>query len=81
MGSEMCIRDRPDIAKAVAFTEGTYNPVSQMGNKEVMDKFDSEELDAIQMDSLAEEMDRSLDYSVVASYDTLIDIYTEERRS
>jgi len=72
---------KPEIAKAVAFTEGTYNPVSQMGNPEVLNKFDEEELDAIQMDSLADEMDRSLDYGVVASYDELIDIYTEERRS
>jgi len=71
----------PDISKAVAFTEGTYNPVSQMGDPEVMAKFDEEELDAIQMDSLADEMGRSLDYEVVASYDTLIDIYTETRRS
>ena len=71
----------PEIAKAVAFTEGTYNPVAQMANPEVMAQFDEEELDAIQMDSLEEEMARSLDYSVVASYDTLIDIYTQERRS
>lgn len=71
----------PDVAKAVAFTEGTYNPVSQMGNPKVMAKFDKDELDAIQMDSLEEEMDRSLDYQVVASYDALIDIYTKARRS
>ena len=71
----------PEIAKAVAFTEGTYNPVAQMGNPEVMAQFDAEELDAIQMDSLEEEMARSLDYDVVASYDTLIEIYTQERRS
>jgi len=71
----------PDIAKAVAFTEGTYNPVAQMGNPEVMAKFDEDELDAIQMDSLEEEMSRSLDYKVVTSYDTLIGIYTQERRS
>ena len=70
-----------EISKAVAFTEGTYNPVCQMGSPEVMGLFDKEELDAIQMDSLAEEMDRSLDYSVVASYDALIDIYTQARRS
>ncbi len=70
-----------DISKAVAFTEGTYNPVSQMGNPEVMSLFDEEELDAIQMDSLADEMGRSLDYEVVTSYDTLIEIYTEARRS
>ena len=71
----------PDIAKAVAFTEGTYNPVSQMGNSNVLAKFDADELDAIQMDSLAEEMSRSLDYEVVSSYDALIDIYTAARRS
>lgn len=71
----------PDIAKAVAFTEGTYNPVSQMGNPDVLAKFDADELDAIQMDSLAEEMSRSLDYEVVSSYDALIDIYTAARRS
>jgi spermidine/putrescine transport system substrate-binding protein len=71
----------PEISKAVAFTEGTYNPVSQMGDEAVMSLFDEEELDAIQMDSLADEMARSLDYQVVASYDTLIDIYTQERRS
>lgn len=71
----------PEISKAVAFTEGTYNPVSQMGDEAVMSLFDGDELDAIQMDSLADEMARSLDYDVVASYDTLIDIYTQERRS
>lgn len=72
---------KPDIAKSVAFTEGTYNPVAQMGNPEVMGKFDAEELDAIQMDSLADEMARSLDYQVVSSYDALIEIYTAVRRS
>ncbi|MFV0472934.1 MAG: PotD/PotF family extracellular solute-binding protein [Pikeienuella sp.] len=71
----------PEIAKAVAFTEGTYNPVSQMGNPEVMAQFDEEELNAIQMDSLAEEMARSLDYDVVTSYDALISIYSAARRS
>ena len=71
----------PEASKQVAFTEGTYNPVSQMGNPKVMALFDAEELDAIQMDSLAEEMSRSLDYEVVASYDALIDIYTQARRS
>ena len=71
----------PEISKAVAFTEGTYNPVTQMGYPAVMALFDKEELDAIQMDSLKEEMARSLDYEVVASYDALIDIYAQERRS
>ena len=72
---------QPDISKAVSFVEGTYNPVSQMGDPACLAMFDSEELDAIQMDSLAEDMSRSLDYQVVSSYDKLIEIYTKARRS
>ncbi len=72
---------QPDICKVVAFAEGTYNPIAQMGNPEVLAKFDADELDAIQMDSLDEEMARSLDYQVIPSYDALIDIYTQARRS
>jgi len=69
-----------DISKAVAFAEGTYNPVCQMANTDVMSKFDSDELDAIQWDSLDEEMSRSLDYQVVASYDSLIEVYNTAKR-
>ena len=69
-----------DISKAVAFAEGTYNPVSQMGDKAVLEKFDSDELDAIQWDSLGEEISRSLDYQVVASYDELNKIYNAAKR-
>lgn len=72
---------QPEISKAVAFSEGTYNPVSQMGDPAVMALFDDEELDAIQMDSLEEEMERSLEYEVVASYDTLSEVYAQARRS
>ena len=71
----------PEASKKVAFTEGTYNPVSQMGNPAVMTLFDADELDAIQMDSLQEEMARSLDYEVVASYQELISLYAQARRS
>ncbi len=71
----------PEVAHSVAFTEGTYNPVAQMGNEEVMALFTEDELDAIQMDSLAEDMANSADYEVVTSYSSLIDIYTQARRS
>ena len=70
----------PDICKAVSFAEGTYNPVSQMGDPKVFEKYDSDELDAIQWDSLGEEMARSLDYQVVASYDELNEIYNAAKR-
>ena len=44
------------------------------------EKFDKEELDAIQWDSLGEEMSRSMDYQVVASYDELNAIYNAVKR-
>ena len=71
---------QPDICKSVAFAEGTYNPVCQMGDSNVLNKFNKDELDAIQWDSLAQEMDRSLDYQVVSSYDKLNDIYNAAKR-
>ena len=42
--------------------------------------YSSKELDAIQWDSLSEEMDRSLDYDVVPSYDELGKIYNSAKR-
>lgn len=71
---------KPEICKAVSFAEGTYNPVSQMGDPKVFEKYDSDELDAIQWDSLGEEMSRSLDYQVVESYDKLNEIYNAAKR-
>ena len=70
----------PEISKAVAFSEGTYNPVTQMANADVMSRFNADELDAIQWDSLDDEMARSLDYQVVSSYDKLIEIYNAAKR-
>lgn len=72
---------KPDICKAVAFSEGTYNPIAQMGDSAVMSRFDSDELDAIQWQSLDEEMSRSLDYQVVPSYDKLNELYNAAKRS
>ena len=69
-----------EICKAVSFAEGTYNPVSQMADPKVFEKFSKDELDAIQWDSLGEEMSRSLDYQVVSSYDKLGEIYNAAKR-
>ena len=71
---------QPDICHAVAFSEGTYNPVAQMGNEAVMARFSARELDAIQYDSLDEEMSRSLDYQVVPSYNELNKAYSAAKR-
>ncbi len=72
---------KPKICKAVGFAEGTYNPVAQMGNPEVFKLWNAEELDAIQWDSLEEEMSRSVEYNAVADYDKLMEIYTAAKRS
>jgi spermidine/putrescine transport system substrate-binding protein len=71
---------QPEICEAVAFSEGTYNPVAQMGNSDVMDRFDSEQLSAIQWETLADEMERSVEYRVVASYSELSKIYSAVKR-
>lgn len=71
---------RPDISKKVAFAEGTYNPVTQMGSVEVMAQFDSEELDAIQWDTLEEEMANSTDYDINPDYAEMYDIYSAAKR-
>lgn len=72
---------QPEVAKNVAFSEGTYNPVTNMGDPAVMELFDDEELDAIQWDTLDEEMSRAMEYRVVADYAELNQIYTRVRRS
>ncbi|SON57966.1 spermidine/putrescine ABC transporter periplasmic substrate-binding protein [Hartmannibacter diazotrophicus] len=70
----------PDVAHTVAFAEGTFNPVTQMGNKECFDLFTAEELDAIQWDSLEEEMARSVEYDIVPDYDKALDIMNAAKR-
>jgi spermidine/putrescine transport system substrate-binding protein len=70
----------PDASKAVAFSEGTYNPVSQMSDPKVFSKFDKDELNAIQWDSLEEELANSTDYGINPDYDKMIEIYNAAKR-
>ena len=70
----------PKVAHTVAFAEGTFNPVAQMGNPECFNLFTKEELDAIQWDSLEEEMSRCVEYDIVPDYDKLLDIMTAAKR-
>jgi len=70
----------PKVAHVVAFAEGTFNPVAQMGNPDCFSLFTKEELDAIQWDSLEEEMARSVEYDIVPDYDKLLDIMTSAKR-
>ncbi len=71
---------QPKMAHTVAFAEGTFNPVAQMGNPECFSLFTKEELDAIQWDSLEEEMSRCVEYDIVPDYDKLLDIMTAAKR-
>ena len=71
---------RPDVSKNVAFAEGTYNPVTQMGSADVLGAFDSDELDAIQWDSLEEEMARSADYDINPDYAEMYEHYSAAKR-
>ena len=71
---------RPDVSKKVAFAEGTYNPVTQMGDKAVMGSFSAEELDAIQWDTLEQEMANSVDYDINPDYAEMYDIYSAAKR-
>ena len=71
---------RPDVCKKVAFAEGTYNPVTQMGNKDVLAQFSSEELDAIQWDTLEEEMSNSVDYDINPDYAEMYELYSAAKR-
>jgi spermidine/putrescine transport system substrate-binding protein len=70
----------PVVAHTVAFAEGTFNPVAQMANPECFNLFTKEELDAIQWDSLEEEMAASIEYDIVPDYDKLLDLMTAAKR-
>jgi spermidine/putrescine transport system substrate-binding protein len=72
---------QPDTAHIVAFAEGTFNPVTQMANPDCFNLFTADELDAIQWDSLEEEMARSYEYDIVPDYDKLLDIMTAAKRA
>src|SRR6202040_1605280 len=70
----------PKVAHAVAFAQGTYNPVTQMGNPECFALFTKEELDAIQWHSLEEEISRCAEYDNVPDYSTALDLMTAASR-
>jgi spermidine/putrescine transport system substrate-binding protein len=70
----------PKVAHTVAFAEGTYNPVTPMGNPECFALFTKQELDAIQWDSLEEEMARCAEYDIVPDYSKALELMTVAER-
>jgi spermidine/putrescine transport system substrate-binding protein len=62
----------PETAWRAALTERTANPVAQMGMPEVFDRFSARDLDAIQWDSLEEDVSRCADYDLVPDHAALL---------
>ncbi|MFT5112626.1 MAG: spermidine/putrescine transport system substrate-binding protein [Parasphingorhabdus sp.] len=71
---------RPEVSKHVAFAEGTYNPVSNMGDPKVLAAFTKEELQTIQWDTLEEELTRCADYNINPDLAEMHEIYLAARR-
>ncbi|MFV0297885.1 MAG: PotD/PotF family extracellular solute-binding protein [Hyphomicrobiaceae bacterium] len=71
---------RPDIAKIVASAANIYTPVSNMGNPKVLATFNARELDAMQWDTLEEDLDRCSDYNINPDLIEMQDIYLNLKR-
>ncbi|MEM7021024.1 MAG: PotD/PotF family extracellular solute-binding protein [Pseudomonadota bacterium] len=76
----------PEASYRVATqSPGTLNPVVQMGSKEVLDRFTSDELEAIQWGEDGSELDklvsRCVDFDINPDYDAMHDLYTQAKRS
>ncbi len=72
---------KPEVAHTVAFAEGTYNPVAQMGDPKCFSLFTKKELDALQWDSVEEEMARCVEYDIVPDYRRALDIMLAAKRN
>lgn len=71
---------RPEVATAIAFAEGTSNPVAQMGDPRVMAAFSKSQLEAIQWETLEEDVARSAEYAIAPSYEALHVILAAAKR-
>ena len=69
-----------DVAHAWPSPKARSIRSTQMGNPDCFNLFTTEELDAIQWDSLEEEMAGSVEYDIVPDYDKLLDIMTAAKR-
>jgi len=71
---------RPDVCHAVAFAEGTYNPVTQMADPKVFGQFTKEELNAIQWDTLEQDIANCVDYGINPDYNQMNTLYNAAKR-
>ncbi|MFK7765222.1 MAG: PotD/PotF family extracellular solute-binding protein [Roseobacter sp.] len=72
----------PEAAYRVAAkAPGTLNPVVQMGDPGILEKFGADELEAVQWDELDTLVSRCIDFDINPDYDAMHDLYTEAKRS
>ena len=71
----------PEPAYIVANGNGNLQPVSQMAQPEVLSKFTTEQLAALQWDEFDERIENSVEFDIVPDYDRLYDIYAAAIRA
>ena len=71
----------PEAAYIVANGNGNLQPVSQMAQPDVLAKFSSEQLDAMQYDELPERIANAVEFDITPGYDRLYDIYSAAMRA
>jgi spermidine/putrescine transport system substrate-binding protein len=71
----------PEAAYIVANGNGNLQPVSQMAQPELLSKFTSKQLAALQWDEFDERIANSVEFDIVPGYDRLYDIYSAAIRA
>ncbi|MDE0364440.1 MAG: PotD/PotF family extracellular solute-binding protein [Gammaproteobacteria bacterium] len=72
---------QPEPAYIVANGNGNLQPVSQMAQPDVLARFTSEQLAALQWDEFEERIGNSVEFDIVPGYDRLYDIYSAAMRA
>ena len=70
-----------DAAEIIARGNGNLQPVSQMAQPELMQRFSKDELEAIQWDEFDERIANAVEFDQVPDYDRLYDIYSATMRA
>lgn len=71
----------PEPAYIIANGNGNLQPVSQMAQPEVLSKFTSGQLSALQWDEFDERIANSVEFDIVPGYDRLYDLYSAAMRA
>lgn len=69
-----------DAAEMVARGNGNLQPVAQMSNPDLMARFSSDELAAIQWEDFDKRISNAVEFDIVPDYDRLYDIYSAAMR-